>query len=211
MENRFDDIKERFHVVQLALFNAQVLSINQRAAEANPNGTSARLIDQCAKETVAAFPPAPSTINQSLFFGMAYLSIVWLSESLTLEQIAKASGGESISAIFSQAKVTGPRKLDNGAAFVKLMRNALSHGKVAIDDEFCFTFWDQNEAQLKGGGQKESDPTFLTLDSNVLAQLTMEYYNAVSCSIPDDHIDPRRSAFFMARSVLGDIREGNQC
>jgi hypothetical protein len=28
------------------------------------------------------------------------------------------------------------------------------------------------------------------------------------CSIPDDHIDPRRSAFFMARSVLGDIREG---
>ena len=32
-----------------------------------------------------------------------------------------------------------------------------------------------------------------------------------SCSIPDDHIDPRRSAFFMARSVLGDIREGDQC
>ncbi len=32
-----------------------------------------------------------------------------------------------------------------------------------------------------------------------------------SCSIPDDHIDPRRSAFFMARSVLGDIREDAQC
>ena len=29
-----------------------------------------------------------------------------------------------------------------------------------------------------------------------------------SCSIPDDHIDPRRSAFFMARSVLGYIRDG---
>ena len=28
-----------------------------------------------------------------------------------------------------------------------------------------------------------------------------------SCSIPDDHIDPRRSAFFMARSVLEDIRK----
>ena len=28
------------------------------------------------------------------------------------------------------------------------------------------------------------------------------------CSIPDDHIDPRRSAFFMARSVLRDIRSG---
>ncbi len=29
-----------------------------------------------------------------------------------------------------------------------------------------------------------------------------------SCSIPDDHIDPRRSAFFMARSVLRGIRNG---
>ena len=28
------------------------------------------------------------------------------------------------------------------------------------------------------------------------------------CPIPDDHISPRRSAFFMARSVLRDIREG---
>ena len=27
------------------------------------------------------------------------------------------------------------------------------------------------------------------------------------CSIPDDHIDPRRSAFFMARSVFEDIRK----
>ena len=30
----------------------------------------------------------------------------------------------------------------------------------------------------------------------------------VMCSIPDDHIAPRRSAFFMACSVLRDIREG---
>jgi metallo-beta-lactamase family protein len=29
-----------------------------------------------------------------------------------------------------------------------------------------------------------------------------------SCSIPDDHISPRRSALFMARSVLRDIRDG---
>ena len=32
--------------------------------------------------------------------------------------------------------------------------------------------------------------------------------NWLRCSIPDDHIDPRRSAFFMARSVLRDIRSG---
>ena len=33
------------------------------------------------------------------------------------------------------------------------------------------------------------------------------------CSIPDAHIDPRRSALFMARSVLRDIQTGgtNAC
>jgi hypothetical protein len=30
------------------------------------------------------------------------------------------------------------------------------------------------------------------------------------CSVPDDHISPRRSALFMARSVLRDIRDGVQ-
>jgi len=33
-------------------------------------------------------------------------------------------------------------------------------------------------------------------------------FERVRCSIPDDHIDPRRFAFFMARSVLRDIRSG---
>ena len=34
----------------------------------------------------------------------------------------------------------------------------------------------------------------------------------LSCSIPDDHISPRRSALFMARSVLRDFRDGGrQC
>jgi hypothetical protein len=31
---------------------------------------------------------------------------------------------------------------------------------------------------------------------------------ATRCSIPDDHIDPRRSALFMARSILREVREG---
>ncbi len=30
------------------------------------------------------------------------------------------------------------------------------------------------------------------------------------CSIPDDHISPRRSALFMARSVLRELRDGGQ-
>ena len=38
-----------------------------------------------------------------------------------------------------------------------------------------------------------------------LIDLTQWLYK---CSIPDDHIDPRRSALFMARSVLRDIQTG---
>jgi len=33
---------------------------------------------------------------------------------------------------------------------------------------------------------------------------------AYRCSIPDDHIDPRRSALFMARSVLREARDGDR-
>ena len=29
-----------------------------------------------------------------------------------------------------------------------------------------------------------------------------------NCSIPDDHIDPRRLALFMARSILAEVLEG---
>ncbi|MBL3567079.1 hypothetical protein JMM59_18975 [Rhodovulum sulfidophilum] len=31
-----------------------------------------------------------------------------------------------------------------------------------------------------------------------------------SCSIPDDHIDPRRSALFMARLLLREVRDGGR-
>lgn len=33
---------------------------------------------------------------------------------------------------------------------------------------------------------------------------------ALRCSIPDDHIDPRRSALFMARSILREVRDGGR-
>jgi hypothetical protein len=32
--------------------------------------------------------------------------------------------------------------------------------------------------------------------------------SAPTCSIPDDHIDPRRTALFMARSILQGYRDG---
>ena len=42
----------------------------------------------------------------------------------------------------------------------------------------------------------------------LLVQAGMMVNCIVTCSVPDDHIAPRRSAFFMARSVLRDIQNG---
>ena len=41
----------------------------------------------------------------------------------------------------------------------------------------------------------------------VCAQFSEELVEG-NCSIPDDHIDPRRSALFMARSILNEVRDG---
>jgi hypothetical protein len=183
MENRFSDVKQRFHVVQLALFNAQVLSAVQHNAENEPQGTCAALIDQCARDTIAAFPPAPSTVNQSLFFGMAYLSIVWLSESLSKEQVAKASNVSALKDIFPKIKAKGPRELICNADYFGLIRNALSHGSVKINEGGCYVFWDQNKSKQKGGIIKEGEPTYLTMESSILGELTIKYYQAVSSFI----------------------------
>jgi hypothetical protein len=44
-----------------------------------------------------------------------------------------------------------------------------------------------------------------------LATNTDQNKNQLSiCLIPDDHISPRRSALFMARSVLRDLRDGGR-
>jgi hypothetical protein len=186
MENRFSDVKQRFHVVQLALFNAQVLSAVQHNAEIEPQGTCAALIDQCARDTIAAFPPAPSTVNQSLFFGMAYLSIVWLSESLSREQVAKASNDSALEDIFLKIEAKGPRKFICNADYLGLIRNALSHGSVEINKDDCYVFWDQNKSKQKGGIIKENEKTYLTMESSMLGELTMKYYQAVSSIIYND-------------------------
>ena len=50
----------------------------------------------------------------------------------------------------------------------------------------------------------QKDQLFDQLRSEICSEV------GVRCLIPDDHISPRRSALFMARSVLRDIRDGAQ-
>src|SRR5680860_87040 len=57
---------------------------------------------------------------------------------------------------------------------------------------------------LRNKATRGDGPTALSVVRNFMFA-SMEFggeYSVSTCSIPDDHISPRRSAFFMARSVL---------
>ncbi|MGB0902479.1 hypothetical protein [Halocynthiibacter sp.] len=176
MQNKFQDLKQRFHVVQLAQFNAKVLEGLQRNAKNSPSGPFQVLIDLCASQTISAFPPAPSTLNQSVHFSMAYLTLVWLWESLTEDQVKAIVSNSRVSKLLSDFQLEGPRAPGTCEVKLKLMRNALSHGKVKINDGFVFEFWDQRVS----GKTPEVDSTHLLLKSEALGEFLTEFYFATS-------------------------------
>ncbi len=51
-------------------------------------------------------------------------------------------------------------------------------------------------------------PIFFPTSGRFLPVAQMGYRKDGNCSVPDDHIDPRRLALFMARSLLREIRDG---
>jgi hypothetical protein len=75
-------------------------------------------------------------------------------------------------------------------------RNLLAHAPKHMHDELTEDYRDMIV------NTRLASPA--ALSPNILRDV---HNDVVNCSIPDDHIDPRRSAFFMARSVLRNIRE----
>ena len=64
------------------------------------------------------------------------------------------------------------------------------------------------DGQLGGSDTGTTDPV-IPIDQGFLTiGTTGDDTEVRSCCIPDDHIDPRRSEPFMAKSVLRDIRNG---
>ena len=88
-----------------------------------------------------------------------------------------------------------------------VMRKYLAAKRDAVLEPKILAHADEIFPKQKAGNGSQMNLPQCVKWSCFLRQLS----GLAKCSIPDDHIDPRRSAFFMARSVLGDIREGNQC
>lgn len=168
--------RQRFHVVQLAMFNADVLARVQEEADKNAAGKCRQIIDQSARRNIAAAPPSPSTINQSLYFAMAYLSLVWLREKLSDDEVSQALASKKMVGVWDDVQVSGPRDCSSNGQKLRLVRNALSHSNVSIDDEFVFSFWDQ---KLRGK-IKEPSATFLRMTHYNLGHISTQFYFAVS-------------------------------
>jgi Tfp pilus assembly PilM family ATPase len=59
------------------------------------------------------------------------------------------------------------------------------------------------QEQVSSVGEREQ------LDAAIKSLRSDDKLVVTKCSIPDDHIDPRRSALFMARSLLSEVRDGD--
>src|SRR5262249_4464069 len=110
----------------------------------------------------------------------AYVSLVWLRESVRAhlprktQDAAERALVERLSSV-PIPKGKGPRTVDSWPAVVRLVRNAISHARVDVD-ETHFTFTDHDE-------HKEPGPTSVRLTWAELGQLSEAYLWAVQDSL----------------------------
>ena len=157
--------KDRYHFAKLSLFNIRLMNELQ-----NYGSPVSDVIDRVAKQN--GMNEAPSLLHQGAFLQFAYTCLVWLWESAKMEKFDK-----ELIKIFpevaerlhfelpSEDKIKGERPIKNWEEVIRLVRNALGHGRVEVT-ETEFVFSDQN----KYG--KEKAPTTLKLSWEEVSKLS---------------------------------------
>jgi len=148
--------KERYHFAKLALFNVRLMRSLQ---EAGP--PVSEIITREAQTN--GMQDAPSLLHQGTFLQFSYTCLVWLWESAKIEKLEDALLNElpAVAAkldLLLPKAVNGERKVDDWKSVVRLIRNALGHGRVEAS-ETHFIFADQNTYRKP----KELNPTYLSL------------------------------------------------
>jgi len=158
------DAKERYHFAKLALFNVRFLDVLERqnsmippfiASEAKKNG----------------FSDSPSLMNQVTFLQFAYVCIVWLWESAErtnykeklIERFPGTTSKDKPN-LPTKDQIKGKRALNDWESVLRFLRNALSHGRVKVTDDFFFIFSEQ--------GRNESVGTELKLSGEQLGRIS---------------------------------------
>ena len=165
--------KERYHFAKLALFNVRLMNSLQKSG-----GAVSKII---AKESQKnGMTEVPNLLHQGTFLQFSYTCLVWLWESAKIEGIE----GELLKQLpvvtknlnlQFPVKIDGEREVKDWKSIIRLVRNALGHGRVETT-ETHFIFTDQNTY----GKNKEQNPTKLTLTWEDTAKLSEAIIHSLS-------------------------------
>jgi len=159
--------KECFQIAKLALFNVKLLSELE-----NIKHEDLQKIIKDVHEKLN-IEEKPDLINQSTYLQFAYVTLVWLWESMDIKDKddffikLKARANKKELVIPDTSKISGERDISDWKMLVSLIRNALSQGSIEIKDD-AFIFSDQK----KFGKRKEIVPTTLNISTTELLNIS---------------------------------------
>jgi len=172
--SKSNSAKNRYHFAKLSLFNIRLMSELQNCGSPISN-----VIDRVAKQN--GMNETPSLLHQGAFLQFAYTCLIWLWESAKREKF-----DEELMKIFPEVatrlklnlsckdKIQGERPVNDWKAVVRLVRNALGHGRVEVT-ETEFIFSDKNTFN-----NKEQAPTTLKLSWEEVGKLSETVIHSVS-------------------------------
>ena len=174
--------KERYHIAKLALFNVRLMDALQKSGV-----EVQKLIDIQAKQN--GMQETPNLLHQGTFLQFGYTCLVWLWESAKVEKIEDLllkrvpEVAKRLELEFPcESKIHGERNIEDWKAVIRLMRNALGHGRVEVTEE-SFVFSDQN----KHGNNAEKAPTKLTLSWEDVGKLSEVVIHSMSPILWPEH------------------------
>lgn len=157
MTTHMEAARERYHVAKLALFNVRLLSALQQVNNTEIN----EFVTEVARTN--KFGYVPPLLHQGTFLQFAYVCLVWLWESAKqtgleselLKEFPKTVERHGVEFLALTKQINGERKLSDWAEILRLLRNALSHGRVIVTErEYIFSDYNKN---------RECAPTSLCL------------------------------------------------
>jgi len=159
--------KECFQIAKLALFNVKLLNELENIGHDDLKNLIKDVHERLSIEE------EPTLINQSTYLQFAYVTLVWLWESINLKDKddffikLKARATKRELAFPDASQISGERVISDWKMLVSLIRNALSQGSVEITAD-AFIFSDQK----KFGKRKEIVPTTITMSAAELTNIS---------------------------------------
>jgi hypothetical protein len=159
--------KECFQIAKLALFNVKLLNELENIGHEDLKNLIKEVHEKLSLEE------KPALINQSTYLQFAYVTLVWLWESINIKDKddffikLKARATKRELALPDASQISGERVISDWKMLVSLIRNALSQGSIEITED-AFIFSDQK----KFGKRKEIVPTTLTMSAIQLAAIS---------------------------------------